>query len=171
MTEEWQPVRRYEQLYFVSSRGRLMRVKQAQGARAGLILKPWNSGGYRHFSLTKNGQRRTISGHRLVVDAFLGPIPEGMQVNHKNGIKHDNRPENLEIVTLAENTRHSFYVLGRNMSKGSEHYRAKLTKTDVLKIRALHNEGINKQAIANEFGVCRRQVGRIVDGERWAHLS
>lgn len=48
--------------------------------------------------------------HRLVVASFLGPIPEGMHVNHKNGDRTDNRIENLEVVTVAQNFRHGHWL-------------------------------------------------------------
>lgn len=45
--------------------------------------------------------------HRLVAELFIGEIPKGMQINHKNFDRADNRVENLEIVTQGDNTRHS----------------------------------------------------------------
>lgn len=55
--------------------------------------------------------------HRLVWESVHGPIPEGMQVNHINGIKDDNRIANLEIVTPSENLRHA-YRLGLARADG-----------------------------------------------------
>jgi hypothetical protein len=68
-------------------------------------------GGYPKVIFSIHRARKQISVHRLVVEAFIGSIPKGMHVNHKNGVKNDNRLQNLEIVTPAENVRH--YHLNR----------------------------------------------------------
>lgn len=78
-------------------------------------LKQNDVNGYRFVSLRGYGSKAV---HRLVVMAFIGPIPKGMHVNHKNRKKDDNRRRNLEIVTQRQNTRHMF---------GLTHHRLKYT--------------------------------------------
>lgn len=56
------------------------------------------------------GESRTVTVHRLVADAFLGPLPEGLTTNHKNGRKTDNRASNLEYLTNRENIAHAFRI-------------------------------------------------------------
>jgi len=70
-----------------------------------------NRGGYLQVSLCKNGIRKTLSVHRIVASAFLKPQKLKKTVNHINGIKDDNRLQNLEFATYSENTLHAFYVL------------------------------------------------------------
>jgi hypothetical protein len=84
--------------------------------------------GYEYVNLG-GGSRRTV--HSIVAEAFHGPKPSPLhQVNHKNGVRSDNRPENLEWVTVSENIRHAFRVLGREHPRpalgkfGSEHNRS-----------------------------------------------
>lgn len=79
-----------------------------RNSKTGRVLKPSNSLGYRTVGV--NGI--TTKVHRLVCSHFL-PNPENKRcVNHKNGIKHDNRLENLEWVTHQENFDHAYEVLG-----------------------------------------------------------
>ncbi len=115
--ENWRPVVGFEGWYAVSDCGRVKRTKSGLGARAGWIRRPQRgASGYAVLGLCrgtgKSGQvQRSI--HRLVLAAFVGPCPLGQQVNHKNGVKTDNRLSNLEYVTPKQNLLHARVVLGR----------------------------------------------------------
>ena len=102
MIEEiWKDIKGFEGLYRVSNLGR---VKSFYGLKE-RILKPLiHSCGYYQVQLYKNLIGKNYLVHRLVWEAFNGQIPEGLQVNHINEIKSDNRLENLNLMTCKENT-------------------------------------------------------------------
>lgn len=133
------------------------------------------SNGYKEVNLylDKKGSSKYV--HRLVADAFLGGIPTGLCVNHINGIKDDNRLENLEIVTYKENSLHSYRVLGRKPPsfKGEKHPRTKLTRTDVLEIRRLYdNEILNPREIYEEYKnkISLSTTRKICYRSTWKHI-
>ena len=87
--------------YMVSNLGRV------KNAHTGLILKPYVfRNAYLGVMLSYKGEKQFKLIHRLVATAFVPGWRKGLQVNHKNGIKSDNRAENLEWVTQSENMRH-----------------------------------------------------------------
>lgn len=68
------------------------------------VLKGWTSvHGYRHVSARSRPGNQTPAVHILVAEAFHGPRPPGMEVRHLNGVKLDNRAENLRWGTDSEN--------------------------------------------------------------------
>ena len=102
MEEIWQDIEGYEG-YQVSNLGRVKSLGNNK-TRKEKILKPaTNKKGYQYVNLYKNGKAKTFKVHRLVYAAFNGEIPPGMEVNHINEVKTDNRLENLNLMTRKEN--------------------------------------------------------------------
>lgn len=100
MIEEWKDILGYEGKYQVSNTGRVQSLKHND---VKILRLSKNKGGYLLVGLGLNGIHSTKYVHRLVWEAFNGPIPEGMQVNHINEDKTDNRLENLNLMTCKEN--------------------------------------------------------------------
>ena len=104
--EIWKDIPNYEG-YQVSNLGRVKSLERidARGYRLKeKILKPKLVRGYYQVCLFKQAIKKKYLVHRLVWSAFNGSIPEGLQVNHINEIKSDNRLENLNLMTPKENT-------------------------------------------------------------------
>jgi hypothetical protein len=172
--EEWRPVKGYEGIYSISSLGRLRRDPATfkhgpNKIHNGFTRKVGPSAGYVFYCLNRDGREVCRSAHRLVAEAFLKPDRRRPHVNHKNGIKNDNRPENLEWATPMENTRHSIDVLGRkpssiNSPRGEAHYNHKLTDIQVQEIKLRSATHERKLDIAKAYGVSRMTVLRIQQG-------
>jgi hypothetical protein len=161
--EIWRQVVGYEGRYEVSNLGRVRNM-------SGLILRDriqWT--GYNRAALCKNGARKDHPVHRLVAAAFIGPRPEGLEVNHINGVRADNRAENLEYVTRRENMAHK-KVTGTDQG-GQRNGRARLTAHDVRAIRQRYAEGVTTTEMALEYGVHKNTVSCITRGETWREAA
>ena len=105
-------VRGYEGLYLIDSLGNVVSLPKIQGRRLHnkykILAVKVNRLGYCEVALTRDGYTRTMLLHRLIAEHFV-PNPDGLPcVNHKNGVKSDNRIENLEWCTVSQNTKHAF---------------------------------------------------------------
>ena len=166
--ERWRPVPEWEDLYEVSDQGSVRRLAPGHGIGAGYVLTPTRRGkGYTAVKLNREGQGTTYSVHILVMAAFVGPRPEGIQVNHRNGDKTDNRLSNLEYVTPKQNARHAIRNGFKDVLKGERHGMSKLTADQVRAIRA--SDETNRQ-LADKYGVAREHVWAIREGKKWTHL-
>lgn len=97
MSEAWRPTVGYEGYYEVSDRGGVRRV-------GGGLLKPYNDGGLRlRVTLSKRGSRRLFNVHDLVLAAFVGPCPEGLEGCHWDGDATNNSLTNLRWDTRSAN--------------------------------------------------------------------
>lgn len=136
----------------------------------GRVLKQVNSKGYRVVNLGSAGY--PIGVHRFVALAWIGPRPEGYCVNHKNGDKADNRPENLEYITSGQNVSHA-HRTGLMKTRANGHGNAKLTGEQVAEIRTLFGTQPTG-VIAKQFGVSTghvRLLCRKTPKERIAELE
>lgn len=118
--------------------------------------------GYLIVSVYKRGKRYSVKSHTLLWIWLYGPIPDGMVVDHINGIKHDNRLTNLRLVTPSENTRHA-YATGL--------IRRTIVASDVITIRQMYATGsYSIVQLASVYGVGTSTIGRIVRYETWTDL-
>jgi hypothetical protein len=162
--EIWKDVPNYEGHYQVSNLGRVKSLKSGKDK----ILKPKGNGrGYLQVGLRKEGERKFFLIHRLVMLLFVGE--SDLEVNHKNGIKADNRLENLEYCTRSENMTHAYSIGLKKVLKGEKNYASKLTEIEVKMIKYEHKNMTQKE-IANIYGVTDSMVGYIRSGKNWKHI-
>ena len=173
MGEVWKPFPGFEDSHAISDRGRVKRTIPGTKCPRGYIrqAKPNNSG-YIRISMRKNGKRKTVAIHRAVLQAFVGPCPDGYVCNHKNGDKTDNRLENLEWVTQKQNVHHALHVTGAHfIPHGEEHGESKLTADEVREIRRLYDTGEYRYVdLAEMYDVSFPLIGYIIRGETWTHI-
>lgn len=175
--EEWKEALYWEGLYEVSNHGRVRNMQRWVRSKGNgkkllpvVVRRPQlNRYGYPVVSL--NGKDKLVlkSIHRMVVEAFIGPIPDGMQINHKDGNKQNNRLENLEVCTASHNQLHRHRVLGQHI--GEAHPLAKLREKDVHEIRRMAKKGATHQKIADAMGVDRTCISLVVRGKTWSWLN
>lgn len=167
MTDEiWRDVLEREGLYEVSNLGRVRRSGAGINTFVGKVLKPGlDPKGYAKVVLSG---RKIKKVHHLVLEAFVRPRPDGLVCNHKNGVKNDNRLDNLEWVTPSENTQHGFDVLHRISPKGEAHWRVVLNQKKASEIVRLYETGRYSQwKLAGMFEVGRSTIQRVVSGASW----
>ena len=107
--ELWLPVAGFD-WYEVSNHGRLRRIKGCPGGHAGLIthVQVCPKGDYLQYRMRLGGKKTARYIHRLVAEHFVDGQAEGLEVNHKDGDKQNNRWTNLEWVTRKQNLFHAY---------------------------------------------------------------
>lgn len=164
--KQWRAVRGYEGRYAVSSDGEVMSMDYAGTGLPG-IMRTSLGNGYAGVELA-GGKRFSV--HKLVADAFIGPRPSGLHINHINGVKTDNRASNIEYATPSENMKHAFR-LGLQSNRGESHSQAKLTDEKVREIRQLIAVGFKQKEVAAMMNIHQTAVSRANSGKRWGHVS
>jgi predicted XRE-type DNA-binding protein len=156
----------YRGCYFINDKGQVKNKK-------GNILKPaTDKGGYKWIILQRNKVKKYKYIHRLVAECLLPNPHNKKEVNHKNGIKDDNRVENLEWCTPSENVLHSIKEGLRVPLKGSEIGNSKLKESDVITIKNMLKKGdVLQKNIAEMFNITPTTVSDIKKGRSWSHIK
>lgn len=165
--------------YEVSSYGNVRSYRPRNG-RGGFTASPRllrpriDKYGYPMLTLRRDDKDVSKTIHRLVLEAFSGLCPEGMQACHNNGNPEDNRIENLRWDTISENawdrSRHGRAAGNFPVRRGVNHGRAKFSEEQVLEIRELFSEGVRKAELARKFNTSIPQITNIVTRKTWTHV-
>lgn len=175
--EEWRPVVGHEGAYEVSSFGRVRSVGRTQQRRRKtggtftyniqerILVPSWEGGGTGlRVSLGRSCPRKV---HHLVLEAFVGPRPEGSEGLHGDDDPANNTPGNLSWGSHTQNMADAS-TRGR-VARGERNANARLTASQVLEIYALCSTRTDTQ-IAPLFGVARETVKNIRRRDRWKHV-
>ena len=171
MSEEtWKPIPSLNREYEASNYGRIRALWICNKVCKKIRLEPkilslqWDRKGYRTVTI----KRKTIRVARAVCEAFHGKPMSGMVCDHKNNVRHDDKPENLHWVTPQQNqdyrkSRGTYHV-------GTQCRSAKLNDKKVMQIRQRYANGERPKNLGIEYGVARENIHLIVNGSQWKHL-
>lgn len=171
--EVWKTVEGFEN-YEISNLGRVkinLKYNKYRDYQHRLLNPSLDKDGYRRTTLTpfdKNKKTKRI--HRLVAIAFIDNPLNKPCVNHKNGIKDDNRLSNLEWVTVSENNKHA-YATGLITRTGENNALSVFTESQVLEIRALYSTTkITLKELANKYNVSLGAISGVIYRNTWKHI-
>jgi len=173
--EIWKDIKGYESLYQVSNYGRVKRLgKTVERSYHGniqykeKILKIKTTNTYHQIGLTKNKTRKHYLLHRIVCIAFIPNPNNKPEVNHINGLKNDNRVENLEWVNASENIKHAFKS-GLKSQKGQKNNASKLNNKQVYDIKYI-KKNFDQRDLAKEYNVSVSLINYIINNKIWKHI-
>lgn len=165
MKEIFEEIPGYENLYKISNTGKIWSVLKKRF----LNPKPTKYGYIRVDLTDSNKVEKSLALHRLVAIVFVKNPDNKPFVNHINGVKTDNRSENLEWCTCKENIIHAFKTGLKTGVRGEKNNLTKLTKEDVLKIRELYPE-VSLKKLAIMFSTSISNVYHIINRSTWNHI-
>lgn len=172
--EIWKDIINYDSCYQISSLGNVKSLKRLSKNQfktfilnEKILKNGKGSGGYLYINLYKNSTAKNIMIHRLVALAFIPNIENKPQVNHKNGIKTDNRVENLEWCTNSENMKHA-YINNLNIPiKGEDNVNSKLKNEDILEIRS---GKLTRKELRIKYNVGQTTIHNIISYKKWKNI-
>lgn len=177
--ERWRAVPGYENLYEVSDQGRVRSLDRIVTDRRGRklrlkgkVLQTPSDGQYDYprVGLFKQGKRRNIRVHQLVMLTFVGPCPEGMEVCHEDGDPSNSYSTNLRYDTHAANQadmkRHG------TSNRGSRNPNCLLRKKQVVSIRDEYVQGgVTCAQLAARYKVTSTTIHDILTRRKWKHVG
>lgn len=166
----FEPLKNYEGLYWINKKGQILTKNWKNTGREAILKPAKDKKGYLRFGLQKNGKLYTEKAHRLVAIQYLDNPLHKTQVNHINGIKDDNRLENLEWVTCHENVIHGIKIGKINIFNNKNSSSSLLKEEDIINIRTLKEKGMDNSQIAKQYNVSTTKIRDINRKRSWKHL-
>lgn len=173
--EQWKIIPGYGGFYEASDQGRIRSVDRIALTKTGKtrhyrgrVRKPYIER-YASVNLARDGDHKTNLVHHLILKAFVGPCPEGMECLHENGDSIDNRLENIRWGTPAENGKDRIRL--DEIPCGERHYASRLTEGQVRDIRRKHSEGVSQHQLGRDYDHHVMTISAIVHRKTWKHVE
>lgn len=138
----------------------------------GKMLKPrpQRNGGQLRLTLFHERKCKSVFVHRLVMAAFIGPLPTGKLVRHLNGNPHDNRLENLAYGDALENAADA--IAHGATARGERSNKSHLNDRKIREIRCFaRDQRISQRMLAKMYAVTPTNITCIVLRQTWAHVT
>ena len=135
-----------------------------------LSLNSKDKDGYILISLVKDKKRTTRRVHRLVAESFIPNSENKPQVNHKNGIRNDNKVDNLEWCTNSENHVHAIHTLNRRILRGTEIGSSVMNESLIRECRKKRKEGFTYDDLQEFYGIHRSTIHNALN-YGWKHVK
>lgn len=133
------------------------------------IVKQWHGWhGYKRVGLSKDGKTTFKYIHRLILETYVGPCPDGYEASHLDGVRTNNSLSNLEWATRKQN--HAMKLIHGTAQKGEKCPSRKLNNTKVLEIRQALSDGIKLSILSQLYDVCEATISSIRVGKTWSHI-
>lgn len=162
--EIWKDIKGYESLYQVSNLGRIKSKNE--------IINGINHKDYLVVWLYNKNRKKRYYVHRLVAFAFIDNFENKPFINHKNAVRSDNRINNLEWCTQAENMKHARdnNLIDYSKVRGINNPACKLTENQVIDIRNESDFGVTRSELSKKYGVTYQMIHRIIKRKAWRHI-
>lgn len=173
--ETWKQIPNFSR-YEASTNGRLRSTNYKNSGKTKVLKPALSTDKYlKTMLLNDQGKYKSWAVHKWIALTFLGKKPEGMEVNHIDGFKTNNAPDNLEYCTRSENLKHAYENGLLDTKRGSKNGMAKLTEKQVISIRKHAKENgryYGRKELADKHGVSEAQIKDIVNRRRdiWPHV-
>ena len=162
--ENWKQIDDYP-CYMISNLGR---IKSLKFNKEKILKGGIDTRGYHHVPLRNEKGRKGLLTHRLVAKAFVLNLKNTECVNHLNGIKTDNRAENLEWCTQKENVNHAWASDLCGSKVGNLNGRSILNEIQVVEIRSL--TGMRVSEIAAKYNASWSCISKVLKRQTWSHI-
>lgn len=177
MQEIWKAIPGYECFYEVSNIGRVRSLDRMTPAKngalnvftAGKLISQCNGTlGRKQVRLARHGKVKNFRVHQLVMLAFIGPCPDGMECCHNDGNPQNNNLSNIRYDTRLSNAKDR--IIHKTVLCGSKNKKAKLTEETALEILEKFKNGKKGSALAIEYGVTHTLISLLCKRKIWKHL-
>lgn len=167
--ESWKEVDGYENYYTVSDFGRIKSISKnrVNGYAEKILKQSLNGRGYFHVGFSRYGEVKYFSVHKLVAIAFIPNPNKKEEINHKKGIKIDNRATELEWNTHLQNIRHARET-GLDKGELENHSMTTLTNEKVMEI---YISNLSYKELAMKYKCSSATVMQIKLGKVWGKLT
>lgn len=164
-TETFKDIPCYEGKYQIGNLGTVVALNYSQKKMKKKLIASLDRKGYYKVTLSKKNLKMTYRVHRLISEAFIEKVENKNFVNHINGIKTDNRIENLEWVTQSENTQKAYDIGIMKGMRGQKNILSKKVKQISL-VGELINEFEGVREAERNTGISSKSISKVALGQR-----